>query len=82
MWDLYRVGKRISIPNFFSTSSDPTCVFDAEITLVIDQMLGRTLNPYSLKPSEREVLFVPGTTFYVRAIDNLARKPIIYLAEE
>lgn len=82
MWDLYRPGNRISIPNFFSTSSDPSCIFDTGITLVIDQRLGRILNPYSLKPNEREVLFVPGTTFYVRAIDNLDRKPIIYLGEE
>ena len=82
MWEWYKMGRTISVSSFYSTSYDHAAVFDGNITIIIDHVMGRVLNPYSVKPNEREVLFCPGTTFYVRAIENLAGKSIIYLGEE
>ncbi|WP_231990116.1 ADP-ribosyltransferase [Mycobacterium sp. 852002-51971_SCH5477799-a] len=83
----YRPGEVITEDAFLSTTTNagvarsPTFAGNVEFRILSKS--GRDISPFSLFPGEREVLFPPGTKFYVssKRIDPLTGRTIIRMIE-
>lgn len=83
----YRPGEVITEDAFLSTTTNagvarsPTFAGNVEFRILSKS--GRDISPFSVFPGEREILFPPGTKFYVssRRIDPLTGRTIIRMVE-
>jgi hypothetical protein len=83
----YRPGEIITEKAFLSTTTDPSVArstaFTGNVEFRIFSNTGRDISSVSLLPGEEEVLFPPGTRFYVvgRTTDPVTGKTIIEMIE-
>jgi hypothetical protein len=83
----YRPGELITEDAFLSTTTNagvarsPTFAGNVEFRILSKS--GRDISPFSVFPGEREILFPPGTKFYVssKRIDPLTGRTIIRMVE-
>ncbi|GAB0104454.1 hypothetical protein JMUB6875_34280 [Nocardia sp. JMUB6875] len=64
----YVPGEKVTEASFTSTSRDPRRIFTSKVEFIIHSESGRDISALSARPSEKEVLFKPGTTFEVRGV--------------
>lgn len=83
----YRPGEVVTEEAFLSTSTNPavarSTAFSGNVEFRIFSKTGRDISSVSLFPGEREILFPPGSHFYVagKTIDPLTGKTIIEMIE-
>lgn len=83
----YRPGEVITEKAFLSTSTNPavarSTAFSGNVEFRIFSNTGRDISSVSLFPGEGEVLFPPGSRFYVagKTVDPLTGKTIIEMIE-
>ncbi|HET9889486.1 MAG TPA: ADP-ribosyltransferase [Mycobacterium sp.] len=83
----YRPGEVITEKAFLSASTNPavarSTAFSGNVEFRISSKTGRDISSVSLFPGEREILFAPGSHFYVagKTIDPLTGKTIIEMIE-
>ncbi len=83
----YQPGEVITEDAFLSTTTNagvarsPTFMGNVEFRIL--SKTGRDISPFSIFPGEREILFPPGTKFYVssKKIDPLTGRTIIRMVE-
>jgi ADP-ribosyltransferase exoenzyme len=83
----YRPGAVITEKAFLSTTTNPavarSTAFSGNVEFRIVSFTGRDVSSVSMFPGEREILFPPGTHFFVagKTIDPLTGKTIIEMIE-
>ncbi|MCW2658980.1 MAG: hypothetical protein JWP83_132 [Mycobacterium sp.] len=83
----YRPGEVITEKAFVSTTTNPavarSTAFSGNVEFRIVSFTGRDVSSVSMFPGEREILFPPGTHFFVagKTIDPLTGKTIIEMIE-
>ena len=83
----YRPGEVITEKAFVSTTTNPavarSTAFSGNVEFRIVSFTGRDVSSVSIFPGEREILFPPGTHFFVagKTIDPLTGKTIIEMIE-
>lgn len=83
----YRPGEVITEKAFLSTSTNPavarSTAFSGNVEFRIFSKTGRDISSVSLFPGEREILFAPGSHFYVagKTIDPVTGRIIIEMIE-
>jgi len=83
----YRPGEVITEKAFLSTTTNPavarSTAFSGNVEFRIASFTGRDVSSVSMFPGEREILFPPGTRFFVagKTVDPLTGKTIIEMIE-
>lgn len=67
---MYKVGKTIEEKGFTSTSYEKDSKFDGDVQYEIKSRTGKNIENFSNYPSEKEVLFRPGTQFKVTGFEK------------
>jgi hypothetical protein len=84
----YQPGTAVTEPAFFSTSMNPavpqSTAFAGNVEFRVLSRTGRDISSFSIFPTEQEVLFPSGVTFYVldRRSDPLTGVTIIEMIEQ
>lgn len=74
-------GGVIEWDGFSSTTTDPNVYADRPVRLEILAKTGRNVEKFSMFPSEKEVLILPGTRLQITAVETTDTQTIINLVE-
>ena len=81
---IQEVGSTYRAESFISTSYEKGAEFDKRLMFILNSKTGRKVDTLSNHPTEKEVLFLPGTEFRVTRIEREVgrrRVTIVYMDE-